>query len=250
MPTVLHGRRARWSTYPQAAYPEASDGRSQSRRLTTVRQSVALPGTTRLFDNLREDFGRYYSAVQPLAPRLAMPWALLTYGFIAVCVYRYGRWTKQVRPRWLAWPLKVLYVLLYVPTELLFGIRISVNADIGPGLYIAHFGGIFVRCQAGRNLTVTQDVTIGSKGAGKAGGWPVLGDNIYIGSGAKIIGEIHIGDDVVIGANTTVTVDVPARMRVVGARIRISPLDSHAPAPDMHPRVVSAYRVPDEDVVA
>lgn len=150
---------------------------------------------------------------------------LLTYGFIAVCVYRYGRWANRIRPRWLAWPFKALYVLLYVPTELIFGIRISVNADIGPGLKIDHFGGIFIRCQAGRNLTVLQDVTIGSKGAGKSVGWPVLGNDIFLGAGAKVIGDISIGDGVVVGANTAVTADVPAYMRVVGAAVRLSPLE-------------------------
>lgn len=179
-----------------------------------------------MFENLREDFGRYYRAVKPLGPRVAVLRVLSTYGFIAVCVYRYGRWARQVHPRWLAWPFKLLYLLMCVPTELLFGIRISVNANIGPGLYVGHFGGIFVRCEAGRNLTVVQDVTIGSKGAGRSIGWPELGDDIYIGAGAKVIGDIHIGNGVVIGANTTVTVDVPANMRVVGAAVRIAPLEA------------------------
>lgn len=177
-----------------------------------------------MFEILREDFRRYRSASMVHGPRLAAIHACLTYGFIAVCVYRYARWTRRLSPRWLALPFKVVYVLLKVPVELLLGIDISPNADIGPGLYIGHFGGIFLHCNAGRNLNVTQDVTIGFKGAGKSDVWPELGDNVYIGAGAKIIGRIRIGDDVVIGANTVVTKDVPARTRVVGAAVRMTPI--------------------------
>lgn len=177
-----------------------------------------------MFEILRQDFQRYYQVALPLGSTLAPVRACLRYGFIAVCLYRYGRWTRTLRPRWLSLPFKLVYVLLKVPVELLFGIDISANANIGPGLYIDHFGGIFLHGDAGRNLSVTQDVTLGYKGAGKSNRWPQLGDDVYIGAGAKVIGDVRIGDGVVIGANTVVTKDVPARMRVVGAAVRVTPI--------------------------
>lgn len=184
----------------------------------------------RLFEILREDFRRYYLPLRDFDPRFARLKSLLTYGFLATCVYRYGRWAMALRPRWLAAPFKLLYVMLRVATELVLGIRISVNSEIGPGLYIGHFGGIFIRCRAGRHLTLSQDVTVGSRGAGQGGGWPVFGNDIYVGAGAKIIGEVCIGDGVIIGANTVVTKDVPAQTRVVGAAVRMDPImsDTHA----------------------
>ncbi|MFT3761950.1 MAG: hypothetical protein QM761_04900 [Pseudoxanthomonas sp.] len=178
-----------------------------------------------MFDILRQDFHRYYDGWKSSGRLRGGLHALLSYGFLATCVYRYGRWTRRIRPRALSLPFKLAYVLLKVPTELLLGIDISANADIGPGLYIGHFGGIFLHCNAGRGLSVGQGVTIGYKGAGKSDRWPELGNDIYIGTGAKVIGNIRIGDGAVIGANTVVTKDVPPRTRVVGAAVRMSPLD-------------------------
>ena len=68
-------------------------------------------------------------------------------------------------------------------------------------------------------------VTIGYKGAGKSDHWPELGNDIYVGAGAKLIGDIRIGDGCIVGANTVVTKDVPPRTRVVGAAVRMSPLE-------------------------
>ena len=82
-----------------------------------------------------------------------------------------------------------------------------------------------MHCNAGRNLSIGQDVTLGFKGAGRSNGWPTLGNDVYIGTGAKIIGKVTLGDGVIVGANTVVTKDVPARTRVVGAAVRMTPLD-------------------------
>lgn len=185
-----------------------------------------------MFDTLREDFARYHQVALADGRGLARLRAACTYGFIAVAVYRFGRWTRTIRPRPLALPFKLLHLLLSVPTELAFGISIPGNANIGPGLYIGHFGGIFLHGDAGRNLSVGQGVTLGFKGAGKSTRWPTIGDDVYIGTGAKVIGDVRIGDGVVIGANTVVTKDVPARTRVVGAGVRMSLLD---PTPAVAP---------------
>lgn len=178
-----------------------------------------------MFDNLCIDFQRYHHIALQSGPRLARTRAVLTYGFIAVALYRYGRWTRTIRPWILSLPFKIFYLALKIPLELTFGIDISTNADIGPGLYIGHFGGIFMHCNAGRNLSIGQDVTLGFKGAGRSNGWPTLGNDVYIGTGAKIIGKVTLGDGVIVGANTVVTKDVPARTRVVGAAVRMTPLD-------------------------
>lgn len=178
-----------------------------------------------MFDVLRQDFRRYYATWNGYPAWRAALYAGLTYGFLATCVYRYGRWTRTLRPRWLGLPLRVVYVLMKVPTELLFGINISLNSNIGPGLYIGHYGGIFLHCNAGNGLSVGQGVTIGYKGAGKSDHWPELGNDIYVGAGAKLIGDIRIGDGCIVGANTVVTKDVPPRTRVVGAAVRMSPLE-------------------------
>jgi serine O-acetyltransferase len=89
-----------------------------------------------------------------------------------------------------------------------FGIPLNV---FGPGLAIAHYGALVVNSKAkiGKNCRIHAMVVIGATdGSPNA---PVIGDNVYIGSGAKIIGDIHIADNVAIGANAVVvkSIDEP-----------------------------------------
>jgi len=99
-----------------------------------------------------------------------------------------------------------------------FGISISHRAQIGSGFNIGHFGGIVINPNAiiGKNCNISQGVTIGQVNRGPNKGAPVLGDNVYIGPGAKIIGKIVIGDNVAIGSNCVVTKDVLDNSVVVG----------------------------------
>lgn len=98
------------------------------------------------------------------------------------------------------------------------GIRIQPETSIGSGLNIGHFGGINVhaRCVIGRNCDISQQVTLGQANRGKNKGYPTLGDNVYVGPGARIIGRVRIGNNVAIGANCVVTKDVPDNSVVVG----------------------------------
>lgn len=175
-----------------------------------------------MFDNIRADYQRYLYARRAEPPVLAAIRAALEYGFLASLVYRYGRWSRTIRPKLLSYPFKLLYALLATVTDILFGINLSTNADIGAGLYIAHFGGIFLHGHMGRNCSVSQGVTIGFKGAGKSTFVPTLGDDVYIGTNACVLGDIKVGHRVVIGANTTVVHDVPDGARVVGAPMKVT----------------------------
>lgn len=173
-----------------------------------------------MFDLIKQDFARYREVSIKADVRLPGLHAVTRYSFFAVALYRYVRWTRRL-PRAAGVLLRLPYHVAHVPVELLFGIDISANADIGPGLYIGHHGCIFIHCDAGRNLSVGQGVTVGFKGAGQSTRWPTLGDDVYIGAGAKVVGDIRIGDGVMIGANAVVAQDVPAHARVVGAALRV-----------------------------
>lgn len=85
------------------------------------------------------------------------------------------------------------------------GIELSPNVA-GPGIHLSH-GKVVVSSVAkiGSNCKILSDVTIGGQGRYDYPGAPVIGDRVFIGSGAKIIGNIHIPDDCVIGANSVVT---------------------------------------------
>lgn len=173
---------------------------------------------------LRSDFERYLvpmrSLYGPLRARLAVA---TEFGFLAIAVYRLGGWSRAIRPRWLSLPVKLVYRFLNFLVQILFGISISSNCRIGPGFYIGHFGGIVVHGDLGADCSIGQGVTIGSRGAGRSDGYPVLGDRVYVGAGAMVIGSVRVGDDVIIGANTVVVTDVPAGCRVVSAASRILP---------------------------
>jgi serine O-acetyltransferase len=99
-----------------------------------------------------------------------------------------------------------------------FGVSIPSSTKIGPGFYIGHFGGIVIHADVviGKNCNISQGVTIGIAPRGKRQGVPVIGDNVYIGPGAKIFGKIRIGNNVAIGANCVVTKDIPDNAVVVG----------------------------------
>ena len=103
------------------------------------------------------------------------------------------------------------------------GISIPYNTNIGSGFYIGHFGGIVVNEQSviGRDCNISQGVTLGEANRGRNKGCPTLGDRVYIGPGAKIVGAVKIGNDVAIGANCVVTKDVPDSAVVVGVPGRV-----------------------------
>lgn len=99
-----------------------------------------------------------------------------------------------------------------------FGISVPHWTKIGSGFFIGHPGGIVVNhlSTIGKNCNISQGVTLGQANRGKNTGYPTLGDNVYIGPGAKIVGAVKIGNDVAIGANCVVTHDIPDHAVVVG----------------------------------
>lgn len=100
------------------------------------------------------------------------------------------------------------------------GFQIAPNA-VGPGLRLIHWGPINVNenCRIGRNATLYWGVMMGWKGAGLP--CPQIGDNAFICSGTKIIGDVHIGDNVTIGQNCVITKDVPSNSLVVAQQPRM-----------------------------
>ncbi len=102
--------------------------------------------------------------------------------------------------------------------SLKYGIGIHYSTEIGHGFYIGHIGGIVVNnhCVIGKNCNISQGVTLGQTNRGERKGTPIIGDNVYIGPGAVVIGKIKVGNNVAIGSNCVVTKDVPDNAVVVG----------------------------------
>jgi serine O-acetyltransferase len=101
-------------------------------------------------------------------------------------------------------------------------IRVVYNSDIQcrlpPGLHLPHPYGVVIHPQAviGQRVTVMQQVTIGGKDRSEKVA-PIIGDDVYVGAGARVLGDVRIGRGAVIGANAVVTRDIPAGATVVGA---------------------------------
>lgn len=95
------------------------------------------------------------------------------------------------------------------------GFQIPPNV-CGPGITIYHYGPIIIndKTRIGRNVVLYPGVLIGHKVPGQPA--PIIGDNVFIGSGAKIIGDVHIGDNVVIAPNAVVVKDVTSNTKVGG----------------------------------
>jgi serine O-acetyltransferase len=115
--------------------------------------------------------------------------------------------------------LKPLALLLYRLNATVGHAVIGRDAEIGPGLVMVHSLCIVINreVRAGKNLVLEHGVTIGAE----KGRSPVLGDNVFVGAGAKILGGVRIGSDVKIGANAVVTRDLPDGATAVGIPARV-----------------------------
>lgn len=111
-----------------------------------------------------------------------------------------------------------------------FGIAIPEYTLIAPGLFINRFGGIYFNGDAivGANANITHGAMLGQANRGAMRGSPFLGDRVFVGAGAKVVGRIRIGSDCSIGANAVVTKDVPDHGVVGGVPAKLLSRDGSA----------------------
>ena len=144
-------------------------------------------------------------------------------GFKYMFHFRLCRYLKTRQPRVIFWFLYRIAMRALTRYKYKFGCSIPHMASIGRGFYIGHIRDIVVNeCAViGDNCNISQGVTIGQANRGRRQGTPVIGHNVYIGPGAKIIGAVRVGHHVAIGANCVVTEDVPDHAVVVGVPGRV-----------------------------
>ncbi|MDP9105724.1 MAG: serine O-acetyltransferase [Candidatus Eremiobacteraeota bacterium] len=121
------------------------------------------------------------------------------------------------------------------------GIEIDPGATIGKGVFIDHGMGVVIgeTAEVGDGCTIYQGVTLGGTSLQRTKRHPTLGRNVTVGSGAAVIGAIHIGDGAKIGANSVVVKDIPPNATVVGIPGRVVLVDGkpvNAPG-DTRPRM-------------
>jgi serine O-acetyltransferase len=122
------------------------------------------------------------------------------------------------RPRWLRIASTLVHSILLNHYRYKYGFEIPIQAEIGPGLYIGHFGHLTIHpeCRLGWNVNLSPGVVIGQTNRGRKQGVPVLGDCVWIGSNAVVVGAVTVGDHVMIAPGAYVNFDVPDNAVVAG----------------------------------
>ncbi|NBB22839.1 serine acetyltransferase [Runella sp. CRIBMP] len=114
--------------------------------------------------------------------------------------------------------LAAVSIAFYKYLTIKFGYEIPYNVKIGKGLRLIHLGGIIVNPLAiiGDNCTILRGVTIGSNRRGQRAGAPIVGNDVWIGANAALIGKILVGNNVMIAPNSYINVDIPDNSIVFG----------------------------------
>lgn len=178
-----------------------------------------------MFDNLRADMARFRGDRKRMIEETAwgkFVWlqnvrVLLSVTIWSVIQYRFAHWVYKLRVPVVKQVLTVVALVFQKWVELWTSCHICREAEIGPGLLIHSPYCIGIGAtKIGKNLTVGMGVLITSGAKG-------LGDNVYFGPGAKLIGDTRVGNNVVIAANSLVISDVPDNATVIGVPARIMP---------------------------
>src|SRR5271156_634405 len=172
-----------------------------------------------MFENLREDISRAMRETRndpnwkpSLSKRLEV---MVRHSTWPVVAYRFSRWARSVRIPVIKQLLQVFGLLFRKWVEIFTSVHIDVRADIGPGFVIHSVYAINLGAtKIGRNFTIATGCLISHACRG-------IGDDVYFGPGAKLVGDAKIGSNVVIAANSLVLTDVRSNMMVMGVPARI-----------------------------
>jgi serine O-acetyltransferase len=165
----------------------------------------------RVVQEVRDDLAAAQQR-DPAARNVSRVEILLTYGGVqALLAHRVSHALREVG-------VPLLPGMLANMVKVLTGVEIHPAARIGRGLFIDHGSGVVIgeTAEVGDDVTLYQGVTLGGTGFARGKRHPTVGDQVMIGSGAKLLGPIEVGPRTKIGANSVVIHDVPADATVVG----------------------------------
>ncbi len=163
---------------------------------------------------------------------------LLYPGFQAITFHRFIHWL---------WKIGIPFFprLLSQISRFFTGLEIHPGATIGKGFFVDHGAGVVVgeTTMIGDNCVLFHNVTLGGTGKHHGKRHPTLGDNVFVGTGATLLGPLTVGDNVRIGANTFVVMrDCPSNSTVVGTPARIIKRDGQFCDEDLPKTVVPLQR--------
>jgi len=184
-----------------------------------------------MFEMIRADLRRKRMAygVRPEDKTFFRHWItpLLEFGTLTVISYRFGRWAYSVKIPVIRQLLILTHLVSDTICVAITGMKVHPESDIGPGLVIHTFSCVHVLVKTmGHSCTINQGVALANvRGAGR----PIIGDNCYFGAGCKVMGNVTIGDNVVVAANSLVVSDVPSNCTVMGVPARIISREAVSP---------------------
>lgn len=122
----------------------------------------------------------------------------------------------------------LIHNILFKIVKKIMLIELSPHTKIAGGLYLGHASSITITpdCIIGSNVNIHKGVTIGRENRGKREGCPTIGNNVWIGINATIVGKVNIGNDVLIAPNSFVNIDVPDHSIVIGNPATIKHADN------------------------
>ena len=169
----------------------------------------------KLKELIRSDVKRYYSG-----GGTPIMWKLLNPNLEHIIIYRKAHFYSSRN--------KLLYYFYVYKLKKLskkYAFQIPADTEIGRGFYIGHNGPIVINPMAkiGDNCNIAAGVTIGQENRGKRKGAPTIGNRVWIGTNAVVVGKVIIGDNVLIAPNAYVNFDVPSNSIVIGNPGKIIP---------------------------
>ena len=141
-------------------------------------------------------------------------------GFLAIAVHRFGNW-RMDQPKLVRAPLTVAYRVLEKAVDLGLGIDLAYTVKLGRRVRLWHHGGMVLGARSiGDDVHIRQNTTMGVLSRDELRAKPTIEDRVDIGAGACILGNVIVGHDTVIGANTVVVKDEPPHSTLFGIPAR------------------------------
>lgn len=158
---------------------------------------------------LREDWQRHAASASHLS-------------MLAIANYRLGRWVRD-QPAPVRWVGGKVYGVGLLASEALAGVFLDRDTEVGESLHLVHAGGINIhpKTRIGDRVGIMQGVTLGT---GPDGSAPTIGNDVFIGANACVVGGVTVGDRARIAACSLVLNDVPAGCMAVGVPAKVIPM--------------------------
>lgn len=191
------------------------------------------------WSRFRQDLRRYLRPGEELTVRSAAFAFRHAESLWAIAIYRAGQYLHEEAPGWVARLFRVPYAATHRTMRFALGIHLFPQTRIGPGLYIGHYGGIWISplAELGAQCIINHETTIGTA---TDRGAPKLGDRVWVGPNVTVTGNVELGDGAVVAANSLVVANVPPRGVVVGVPAKLMSMSGSEKL--MQPQHLSAPR--------